>query len=380
MPDSGQSLLFTLCFLHMAVNGPRDPILAPVVAAPHVPPSPRRPRLPRDTMSPSRVPEHEQSLDEVDPVIDLASRDIAGWEVLGRRDGAIAVDAIGMAFTTRRHVCSGRFVAVRLAARDAESAARQLEGAGRLDGLALILVGPIDRDGLRVLERARARGALVGCDSTAALAHFAALSPDLLSLRAPELGPARCGATAAGAVRVLVALAERIGARVLAEHVTSSPQAELLHRLGVALAQGEVFGRSPLRLAVTPANVRSAPFRRAKRSRTTTFEETRPSLPTTSSLAAVLDLCLDHVDHDWIVLVDRRSHPVRLLERAALLRGEPFEHQAVRVHPALPLRSVAQAALDRPEGHRSRPLVLCDCAGQYRGLLMIERTPKADAA
>jgi hypothetical protein len=110
------------------------------------------------------------------------------------------------------------------------------------------------------------------------------------------------------------------------------------------------------------------------------LEHGRPSLPATTSVAALVDVCLEHTDHDWIVLVDERSHPVRLIERAALLCGEPFAHRAVRVEPGVPLRRVAQAALDRPERDRSHPLVLCDSAGRYRGLLMIERTPDARAA
>jgi hypothetical protein len=369
-----------MCFLHMSVNAPANPILTPPSAGRRVPLSPRRHRSLGATMSRLRAPEQEQSLDEVDPVIDLASRDTAGWEVLDRRGGAVAADAIGVALKLRRQVFGGRFIGVRLSNRDAKDAARRLDCTGRLDGLALIVVGPIDRDGLRVLERARECGALVGCDTTATLMHFAALSPDLLSLRAPELGALRCHVGHAGVVPALVAMAGTIGARVLARHVTSKRQAAALDRVGVALAQGEAFGRSPLRLAVTPENVRSVPFRRAKRSWTTALEETRPSLPATSSLAAVVDLCLDHVEHDWIVLVDQRSHPVRLIERAALLRGRPFEHRAVRVHPGLPLAAVAQAALDRPEGHRSRPLVVCNFAGKYRGLLYVERTRNARAA
>lgn len=328
----------------------------------------------------SRVPEHEPSLDELDLVIELASGDTAGWELLVRRDGATAADAIDVALDSLRHVSGGRFIGVRLSNRDAREAARRLDRNGRLDGLALIVGGPIDRGGLDVLERARERGALVGCDTTAALVHFAALRPDLLSLRAPEAGPARGHVSHAGVVRALVAMAGTIGARVLARDVASIKQAGALSHLGVALAQGAAFGRSPLRVAVTPANVRSAPFRRAKRSWTTALEATCPSLPATSSLSAVLEMCLDHVEHDWIVLVDGRSHPVRLVERAALIRGEPFEHQAVRVDPAASLWNVAHAALDRPEDDRSRPLVLCDGAGRYRGLLMIERTPKALAA
>jgi EAL domain len=327
-------------------------------------------------MSSPLVPEHDPSLDQVDPVIDLASQETAGW-VLGCREGEIAAEAVTAALTSRRHIAGGGFVGIPLSSRDAKHASRRLDGTGRLDGLALLLRGPIDRDGLSVVERARERGALLGCDTTAALTHFAALSPDLLSLSASELGAVRGDATAAAIVRVLVAMADTIGGRVLAHDVTTIRQSEALHDLGVALAQGEAFGLPSLRLAATPANVSVASFRRVKRSWTATLEKRRPSLPATSSVTALVDLCLEDADHDWIVLVDERLHPVRLIERAALLCGEPFEHQAVRVHPGVPVREVAQAALDRPERDRSRPLAVCDSAGRYRGLLMIDRAPNA---
>ena len=325
-------------------------------------------------MRPPPVPEHDTPFDRVDPVIDLASQATAGW-LLGHRGGPI--DAIAAALTSRSQVSGHGFVAVPLSSAHDGHACRGLDGAGRLDGLALLWRGPIDRAGLSVLERARRRGALLGCDTSAALVHFAALSPDLLSLPAPELGPARGDRTAAGIVRVLAVMADTIGARVLAHRVTSIRQSEVLHDLGVALAQGEAFGTSSLRLGATPENVRVAAFRRVRRSWTAALEQRRPSLPATSSLAALVEACLEHTDHDWIVLVDERSHPVRLIERAALLRGEPFEHRAVHVDPGVPLRRVAETALDRPERDRSHPLVLCDSAGRYRGLLMFERAPNA---
>jgi hypothetical protein len=314
-------------------------------------------------MTSPRVPDHIS----LDPVFDLASQETAGWIVRGRGGG----DAISAALTSRRRVAGGGFVAVRLSSSDARRAARRLDGAGRLDGLALLLRGPLDREALGILERARERGALIGCDTAAAFMHFAALSPDLLSFPASELGSAGGDTTAVGVVRVLAGMADTIGTRVLAHHVTSTGQSEILHRLGVALAQGVASGRSSPRLRAVPANVRVASFQRVRRSWTTALEKGRPSLPATSSLAALVDLALEHADHDWIVLVDERSHPVRLVERAAMLRGEPFEHRPVRVHPSVPLRRVARVALDRPDRDRSHPLVLCDSAGRYRGLLVL---------
>src|SRR5690242_19915750 len=51
-----------------------------------------------------------------------------------------------------------------------------------------------------------------------------------------------------------------------------------------------------------------------------------PVLPFSSEIAEIVDRCLSDDSHDWLVLIDRQERPVRLVERAALLRGEPFEH------------------------------------------------------
>ncbi len=324
-------------------------------------------------MEPPRTDDHHPPLDRLDRVIDLGSRQTAGW-MLDRRGGAITPDAISLALASRRRLSGGRFLAVPLSSSEDEHVSLRLDGSGRLDGLALLLRGPIDRKSLSMLERARERGALLGCDTTAALQHFAALSPDLLSICAPKLGGVRGKATGVAVVRVLAAMADAIGAKVLAHHVTSTRQSEALRQLGVTLAQGAPFGVSSPWPAAARPNVTFASFRSVKRSFTTPpLGKGRPTLPAASSAAALVDACLAHTDHDWIVLVDEQSRPVRLVERAALLCGEPFEHRPVRVRPGVPLHDIAQAAADRPEGDQSRPLVLCDHTGRYRGLLMLER-------
>ena len=307
------------------------------------------------------------------PVIDLASGETAGWEVLARsRDR----DLIGLALAARGTVRTGCFVSVRLPAREIEDAfvRRRLSDARRLDGLALILCGELNRDGRCLLEDARERGALVGCDTAAALVHFTALGPDLLSL--PEPGAAAGHDPAAtGAVAVLAAMAARVGARVIAHDVTTPSVAAALGGLGVALGQGTAFGLPSPRLPAARGSPNRPRLARAGWPWTKLLEETLPCLPAASSIAAIIDLCLDDEGHEWVVLVDDRSRPVRLVERAALVRGEPFEQRAIPVLPAMPLEGVAQAAVDRPVGSRSRPLVLCDAAGRYRGLLMPAALP-----
>jgi hypothetical protein len=96
------------------------------------------------------------------------------------------------------------------------------------------------------------------------------------------------------------------------------------------------------------------------------------SLPVETELTAIVERCLDD-DQDWLVLVDTAGHPVRLVERAAMLRCEPFEHTVTTVAIGQPLDSVARRAVARAPVDRLRPLVGCDAEGRYVGLLRVER-------
>jgi hypothetical protein len=327
-------------------------------------------------MAPPPVPHHGSpapSLHPLKEVLDLASGRIAGW-LLDRHKAA---DAISVAMAPHSHPLREGFLAVRLSSPELRNAGRRLEDAVRLDGLALLLRGPIDREALSVLERARERGAIVGCDATAALAHFAALTPDLLAVSALEPEPSHDDATGAAVLRALTAIADGAGTRVLALDVPSVARSIAMHDLGVALAQG---------MTLRPARRRPSPdaddvaWPRVARSWGNVLGMNRPALPAASSAEAIVDLCLADPEHDWIVLVDERTHPVCLIERAALLCGEPFEHRAVRVGPGMELRNVAQAAAERPRDDRARPLVLCDSLGRYRGLLSLDPVPRPLAA
>ena len=95
-------------------------------------------------------------------------------------------------------------------------------------------------------------------------------------------------------------------------------------------------------------------------------------LPIETDVLAIVDRCLDD-DQDWLVLVDAAGRPVRLVERAALLRSEPFEHGPASVPVAHSIEAAARRALARAPVERLRPLVGCDADGRYAGLLRMER-------
>ena len=330
------------------------------------------------------------------PVVDLASGLTVGWELLPspgdvgpqevpRASGGtrtpltetVERDSIGLLLATRPELPTGHFVVLRISGRAlADPAARALlRRADRLDGVILVVRGPMARDSLMLLEEARERGALVGCDTAVALIHFTALAPDLLSV--PELLVALDGAhtSARGVVAVLAVLAATAEARVLAHGVASAAKPKELAGLGVALAQGPAFGRPEPYIPEEGGKVSSAFFGRRGRAGAGRLARSCPTLPAAEPVSAILDACLNDDEHDWLVLVDEGAQPVRLVERAALLRGDPFEHRVVAVHPAMSLEAVAMTALDRAPGDLSRPLVVCDAAGRYRGLLMGESTP-----
>lgn len=103
------------------------------------------------------------------------------------------------------------------------------------------------------------------------------------------------------------------------------------------------------------------------------------ALPFDVSLAAIVDRCLD-ADEDWLVLVDPGARPVRLVERAALLRSEPFEHRVAMVALGTPVAEGARLATRRPRPERFQPLVCCDGTGRYVGLVRIDRILESLAA
>jgi hypothetical protein len=304
-------------------------------------------------------------------VVDLTRGVVVGWDVRPRDQTAPmpphgAGQLVSAALAARGDLSSGEFVSVRIP-RAAGTLRTQLIGAGPLDGLAIILVGETSQDGHSLLEWARERGALVGCDGAAQLSDVAVLRPDLLAM-----------STASGhqKLRALARIAWHVGARALADGVSSLQRASVLATLDVALAQGPAFG-SPTRALETQSREVAAPT--VQRTSHQLADPT-PSVMTTEPLSELVRRCLADEGSDWVTVVDDESRPVRLIERASLLRGEPFEHRAFTVDQTMSVREMARAASRRPRRDRPRPLALCNPQGQYVGLLRVERLLDALAA
>ena len=95
-----------------------------------------------------------------------------------------------------------------------------------------------------------------------------------------------------------------------------------------------------------------------------------PALPSDASMSAILAACLADDEHDWVVLVDGRDRPVRLVERAAMLLGAPCEHPVDGI--------AAECTIDAAVRRLGvRPLVLQDAHGCYAGVVRPERLLRA---
>jgi hypothetical protein len=95
------------------------------------------------------------------------------------------------------------------------------------------------------------------------------------------------------------------------------------------------------------------------------FAERVPTLRYDRSLSAIVAACLAHDTYDWLVLVDERDRPVRLVERAAMLLGTPFEHPVDGIAADCPIAIAARRI-------GTRPLVVQDRHGSYAGIVRVE--------
>lgn len=286
------------------------------------------------------------------------------------------------ALRERERLPAGTRLAITVTASGLRSAqmSKVLDGAGTLDGVLLMVSGD-GEDIAESLERARDAGASVGVDETGSgydsLRHVVDLRPDLVRISAAFVAGIDGDDAKAAVVEALAAVAQRTGARVIANGIPGRPELSALRRMGIPLGQGPLFGPAAAAMAPLSPMVADA-IRRASPpvepgETVAGLIESRPALPWGSSLDEVADAFLEDAQNDVIVLVDEQSRPLALAERAALLRGEPYERPVMRISPSSPLKAVARRAAARPWLERFHPLVACDRRGVYLGLVRIEQ-------
>lgn len=359
------------------------------------------------------VPLHDRSglLDRVEadpesirprftPIADLKGGVAAGYEVLlaiGSDDaqaprrwsqdvhaqfaGRLEAVLVSAALGERERLPAGVYLAINVSAAALRSPELGAVLADDLDQVIIMVTEDAAEGDRSVVEAIRDAGGLIGVDETgsgyASLRHVLDLRPDFVRI-GTEFVAGVDGDDAKGAVvEALVALAHRTGARVIAAGIPGRPELSALRRMGVPLGQGPLFGAPAAVMAPIAPNVADA-IRRASppvepAETVAALIEARPALPWGSTLEEVADAFLEDPARDVLVLVDEQARPLALAERAALLRGEPYERPIMRISPTSPQKAVARRAAARPWLERFHPLVACDRRGVYLGLVRIEQ-------
>jgi EAL domain-containing protein (putative c-di-GMP-specific phosphodiesterase class I) len=301
--------------------------------------------------------------------------------------GFVESRLVSMALAARDELPSNAFLAVDVSAQallgdDLPSVLRE---AGRLERLVLVVADDTHRvptHAMRpAIEAVREAGGMIGVDETgsgyASLRQVLAIRPDFVRVGADFIVEVDRDMAKGAVVETLGTLASRIDAWLIACGIPGRPELAALRRMGVPLGQGPMFGvpaehMGPLPELVSEA-IRDTDPPVAAETTVASLVEARPALPWRATLDEIADAFLDDPRHDVIVLVDERSRPLALAERAALLRGENYERPIMRITPTSPMKAVARRAAARPPMERFHPLVACDRRGVYLGLVRVEQ-------
>lgn len=321
----------------------------------------------------------------------------AAWSRLGHsvQVGPIEARLVREALTARAAVPPEAFLLVKVSTRAllSDELGAAFDAAGDLERVVVAVsddADPADTPAVgRALARLRRARARFAVDDTgagyASLQQLVRLRPDLVRVGATFTAEVDRDPARAAVIEALAAVASRIDARLITAEVPGPPELHALMRIGVSFAQGPVFGEAPESTmgALTPEAVAAiASGRVPLRSERTVAEALEPLEPLEAGMSTgdIADRFLADPRHDSLVAVDLAGRPVALLDRAALLRGEPYETALMTVSPDDPLSEVARRATSRPPDDRLRPLVCSDDRARYLGIVRIERLLEALAS
>ncbi|MEA2296870.1 MAG: hypothetical protein QOE86_4509 [Solirubrobacteraceae bacterium] len=308
-------------------------------------------------------------------------------QIHARSAGRLEARLVRRALAEREHLPQNTFLMVNVSAAALRSSELQavLEQAGRIERTVIIVSDEAHgEDAYQVrqaLEGVREAGGLIAVDGTgsgyASLRQVLAIRPDFVRIGSEFVHEIDRDQAKAAVVESLGALASRIDAWVIASGIPGRAELGSLRRMGLPLGQGPFVGApsgrmSPLSEPVTSAIKQASPPTEPAQT-VAGLVEARPALPWGGSLEDIADAFLEDPRHDIVVLVDERNRPLAMAERAALLRGEPFERPVMRITPTSPLKAVARRAVARPLLERFHPLVACDRRGVYLGIVRVEQ-------
>jgi EAL domain-containing protein (putative c-di-GMP-specific phosphodiesterase class I) len=349
---------------------------------------------------PGRVRPHFQ------PIVDLQRGEVCGYEALARftdhphlepsevfaaagqrgYGGALEAHMVREVLEARPHVAASRFLSVNVSptAMLSHEVRAVFADADRLDSLIIEITEQTDTDLdalAAVLAELRARGALIAIDDAgagyASLGRITALHPHFIKVDRGLIHNLDNEPAKAAVVETLGDLASRIDAWVVAEGIERLEELDALIRMRVPLGQGFAFGRpGPGMAELEPelaAHIRARYRPTARELTVAGLIEAVPTLPEPVSDRALGVLFDRRPGPEHIALVDQQGRPSGIVSRESHVRRDGPVRSLMLVTKEMPLAAVSRRAMGRPPARRFDPLMCCDDAGRYAGLVRIER-------
>lgn len=335
------------------------------------------------------------------PIVDLASASVAGYEALARFPGTASPDvwfaaaaeaglgaelealALRKALAALPDLPPNTFLTVNVSPHLLGTApvAAALAQPATLRRVVVELTEHMPTPDLRALREQtaalRGRGALIAIDDAgsgyAGLQQLAEVRPQLVKLDRALVAGADTDPVKAALAEMVGTFTSRIDAWLLAEGVETVGELALFARLGVPLAQGWLFGRPAAHFAPLSPEVTQLVRTQVARAQLT------------ESVASLLRPLRQREEFDGddgpppYVVLDRAEVPTELV-LADPRTGAPYRAPvSLRVHPSAGVTETLRRALTRPPAHRFDPVLCTDRSGAVLGLLRIEDLASAAA-
>jgi EAL domain-containing protein (putative c-di-GMP-specific phosphodiesterase class I) len=334
------------------------------------------------------------------PIVDLASATVAGYEALARFPGTASPEvwfaaaheaglgaelealALRKALAALPDLPPNTFLTVNVSPHllGAAPVAAALAEPATLRRVVVELTEHMPTHDLAALRRQtaalRGRGALIAIDDAgsgyAGLQQLAEVRPQLVKLDRALVAGADTDPVKAALAEMVGTFTSRIDAWLLAEGIETAGELAVFARLGVPLAQGWLLGRpAPHFVPLAPEVTQLV---RAQAARAQLAE----------SVASLLRPIRQREDGDVdvpppYVVLDRTEVPIELVLADPRTRAPYRAPVTLRVHPSAGVTETLHRALTRPPVHRFDPVLCTDRQGNVLGILRIEDLASAAA-
>jgi EAL domain-containing protein (putative c-di-GMP-specific phosphodiesterase class I) len=334
------------------------------------------------------------------PIVDLATATVAGYEALARFPGTASPEvwfaaaheaglgaelealALRKALAAVPDLPPDTFLTVHVSPHLLGTApvAAALAGPATLRRVVVELTEHMPTPDLAALREQtaalRGRGALIAIDDAgsgyAGLQQLAEVRPQLVKLDRALVAGADTDPVKAALAEMVGAFAGRIDAWLLAEGIETAGELATFARLGVPLAQGWLFGRPTAHFAPLTPEVTQLVRSQVARAQ---LAESVASLLRPIRRREEGD---DDVPAPYVVL-DRTEVPVELVLADPRTGAAYRAPVTLRVPPSAGVAETLQRALTRAPVHRFDPVLCTDRTGAVLGLLRIEDLASAAA-